>query len=784
MILSVIFGLLCSFAFPNSAKAFLGVSDFLSNGGIYFSNGQGAACPIPYDMAIEWGINLGQSGLPYYPMNDLGLDVQGLCGGGHTTIPLGAFLTADGTVYFSNGAVHSCIFQYVPAGLNFSGLAMYPTFPSDLVINDGVCAGWSGPNLYPAKSKPTVGAAFITQGGIFISNNDGHVCQISYNMAIAWGLNMTSLSLPYFPSLSQGEYQNDGLCGGGSYTLPYTIPVAMFATSDGTIYFSNGAGHACSFSFAGGIDTTKSAIYPTFPSDIIHNDGPCANPSPYTDVKSFGATGNGKTSDTVAVQEALSSGKNIYFPPGTYLTGDLEVQTPIVMTGALATLLQAPGTYSLSYHLRINPGANGTQISNLIFDGNQMAMPVASVNTRGVFIDANQVTFNDVTVRNYASTGTSLYGANFSATNSHFDNNGNLGIEILTTSAHGELFSSCTFNQNGWGFQKIPMPYSQQPMAVAFGMAIRYQAYDITIENSEAIDNGKDGLNVNQGSHDVVYTNTLTKGNGDGGFTIAADTDPNFAPGTNGEGQSPYNLTYNNCTAYNNYSSGIAAYVPTTNAQVVGGQFYNNGRVSGDLPPQDSYNKGIFFASGSQQINIQNAQVYDNRQSAVVTADGAGGVFQVKGWIPGTMANYAKVAVYSAQGNIRGYAWLRGETSNSVTLTPISYVYNPLNIPVANQDGVPLAAIQVGDTITQALQDIGVFMSSNSTGAVTAEGYGLRQAYTGVPATSTTHPGTWSALYLIFSNGSATNIKAVNSANETSTAAVNGVCPVSSCTQY
>lgn len=48
-------------------------------------------------------------------------------------------------------------------------------------------------------------------------------------------------------------------------------------------------------------------------------------PSPWIDVKSFGATGNGKTDDTIAIQSALNqlqqSGGTIFFPCGTYLIG-------------------------------------------------------------------------------------------------------------------------------------------------------------------------------------------------------------------------------------------------------------------------------------------------------------------------------------------------------------------------------------------------------------------------------------------------------------------------------
>lgn len=49
-------------------------------------------------------------------------------------------------------------------------------------------------------------------------------------------------------------------------------------------------------------------------------------PSPWIDVKAFGATGNGTTDDTLAIQNALNqlqaSGGTVFFPCGTYLVGE------------------------------------------------------------------------------------------------------------------------------------------------------------------------------------------------------------------------------------------------------------------------------------------------------------------------------------------------------------------------------------------------------------------------------------------------------------------------------
>ena len=41
----------------------------------------------------------------------------------------------------------------------------------------------------------------------------------------------------------------------------------------------------------------------------------------------FGAAGNGKTSDTAAIQKALDLGGEIYFPKGRYMCGTLYLQS-------------------------------------------------------------------------------------------------------------------------------------------------------------------------------------------------------------------------------------------------------------------------------------------------------------------------------------------------------------------------------------------------------------------------------------------------------------------------
>jgi Pectate lyase superfamily protein len=309
--------LLCSQSATADVSGFFAVQ-----GGIYYANGSGA-CQVTYDYALLSTIQLSNPHLSYFPsLQELQLTNGGSCTQ-TAVVPAGSFFTMDGTIYYSNGSGQACSYSNVPANINTSVLKAYPSFPTDLNMTyTGVCAGWGGPNLYPTSPLPASNSYFVTEGGIYFSNGAGHACQATYDSLILQGANTNAFGFPYFPSLAQAGLVNDGLCARPN------ISVGGFLVSDGSVYYVGADNNVCEFPFAGGIDTSAMAVYPAFPSDLFTNNGQCST-SPYRDIMTFGAAGDGVTDDSAAIQQAIAwaqtSGESIYFPPRTFLISQSDV---------------------------------------------------------------------------------------------------------------------------------------------------------------------------------------------------------------------------------------------------------------------------------------------------------------------------------------------------------------------------------------------------------------------------------------------------------------------------
>jgi hypothetical protein len=102
-------------------------------------------------------------------------------------------------------------------------------------------------------------------------------------------------------------------------------------------------------------------------------------------VKDFGAVGDGTTNDTASIQAALNTGRAIYFPNGTYLTGQVTVPTETCLVGeSLANVIISPyGTISGTGVFYLN-SASFVEISNFTFlSGYPVGANAVAISTSG-----------------------------------------------------------------------------------------------------------------------------------------------------------------------------------------------------------------------------------------------------------------------------------------------------------------------------------------------------------------------------------------------------------------
>jgi len=130
------------------------------------------------------------------------------------------------------------------------------------------------------------------------------------------------------------------------------------------------------------------------------------------DVMDYGATGNGTTDDTAAIQAAINSfaspGGRVYFPPGTYkITGSgltLQLSTSLIGAGAgdtstaTPTIIDGTGiTNGLYYAITIPNSARGNLLQGFSLRG-----ALTSTSARGIYTQsAEYVTIRDVDISGF-----------------------------------------------------------------------------------------------------------------------------------------------------------------------------------------------------------------------------------------------------------------------------------------------------------------------------------------------------------------------------------------------
>jgi hypothetical protein len=450
---------------------------------------------------------------------------------------------------------------------------------------------------------------------------------------------------------------------------------------------------------------------PSSPAELAAGVTPIHLNYPPGHFRRYGAVGDGKADDTPALNRAIAV-LNAGHPYIAGEPGDVYMCAPLDaikadnarIDGCGATLkVRADSWQNVpdgSTHL--NVVGSGVRVTHLTFDGNQGAFTHAP---RGRLLQFGRgALLLDVVVRNSPAQGARSGGHDGVFIACHFDDNANLGMELA--SASYLKFIGCSWNRNGYGFQRN----AEQNTFAAFGLAARFRCHHLLFQGCDALQNGRDGFAVGQGSYACRFSECTAWMNGDGGFTIHADR---TAAGASGDGESCYDLEYVDCESYDNFGSGLVSFVAAFNVTVTGGRYYNNHRLAGSLPFESSYPNGIYFAAGSRGITIA-TKAYDDRQLCQITGVAAGGgKIQAQGWVAGTRANYPKVAFYSPDGKFKGYATITAESQGSVSVETLAH------------DGVDLSRIAAGWQITQRVQHNGCFLDNDCQGSLEIDGFGL-----------------------------------------------------------
>lgn len=188
-------------------------------------------------------------------------------------------------------------------------------------------------------------------------------------------------------------------------------------------------------------------------------------------VKDFGATGNGTSDDTAAIQNALNagSGRSVYFPAGTYrISSSLVVKTKTTLMGdgMNKSILKLTSGASASVPLLRNDVITGTanvyydtdlEFYNLTFDGNNNATRTSELIT---ILKVLNATFSGCAIQN------------------------NTFIGLATSASKNVVVTQCLFTNNG-----RPIPSTVSGPAFWAATTVQGTPFDVRVENNYFRDN-------------------------------------------------------------------------------------------------------------------------------------------------------------------------------------------------------------------------------------------------------------------------------------------------------
>jgi hypothetical protein len=325
------------------------------------------------------------------------------------------------------------------------------------------------------------------------------------------------------------------------------------AGATGTLYFPAGTYRvgstftiscACIFAFGAvlepdsGVTVTLAGPVTTMPNASIVATGIAGtvaitgsvNGGTELNVRTFGAVGDGVTDDSVAIQNAVNTGRTVYVPSGTYMIGTrILVSNSVKMYGdgmgvsvfkATSNLVPFISNAAYMVHVLANPVVSGVEFHSMTFDGNAAVnagqtyfnivvglgnvgasgsaknilfrdVEVKGAGYHGVWVSANasDVTFERCLLR---SNGSSGGGINNNGTNLKLDDCSNV---LVSNSIFEDAWEHGIYNSGNDGI-KIVNCVIRNNGRIGYGTGISYRSFSGSIVGCQIYGNAGENLSV------------------------------------------------------------------------------------------------------------------------------------------------------------------------------------------------------------------------------------------------------------------------------------------------
>ena len=243
-------------------------------------------------------------------------------------------------------------------------------------------------------------------------------------------------------------------------------------------------------------------------------------------VRDFGAKGDGKSDDTVALQRSIDIAAEVrgtvWFPPGTYRSAMLRLRDNVGLAGQPTfTYRRHGGTViqlcddKASCLLNLS-GTIGVHVKGLALDGARLGTGIHGILLDGTDHSEEETAFIEkIRVADFTGDGARLSPVwAFTVRNCMFTRNGGDGLCI--TEWDGYVYENIMAGNGGWGFAG----YAQNS--------------SVTMTSNRIEWNGKGGIYLQRGSHYNINSNYIDRSGGPGLFLEGeanAETS-RFMPGT------------------------------------------------------------------------------------------------------------------------------------------------------------------------------------------------------------------------------------------------------------